>query len=190
MTDEPPHNLNQVPVMKVFFSGEGGVGKTTFVERFVTGIFNPNMIMTIGVNHAVKTMKTTDERDVTLQIWDLGGEDRFRFVVQNYVKGSNAGVVAFDLSRMSSYVNLEDWLEVIREVIPDTPIFLLGMKKDLAGDSIDVANYQELITKYNLEKLILTSSRTGEGVEETFKCLADQLPAEPQFYRKGKDSKE
>jgi len=170
--------------MKVFFSGEGGVGKTTFVERFVTGIFNPNMIMTIGVNHAVKTMKTTDERDVTLQVWDLGGEDRFRFVVQNYVKGSNAGVVAFDLTRMSSYVNLEEWLKVIREVIPDVPLFLLGMKKDLVDSSIDVENYQELITKYHLEKLILTSSRTGEGVEETFKSLADQLPSEPQFFRK------
>ena len=184
MTDIPPRNLNQVPVMKCFFSGEGGVGKTTFVERFVTGIFNPNMIMTIGVNHSVKTMQTTDGRDVTLQIWDLGGEDRFRFVVQNYVKGSNAGVVAFDLTRMSSYINLENWLEVIREVIPNTPIFLLGMKKDLVGDSIDMENYQELITKYHLEKLILTSSRSGEGVEETFKSLADQLPSEPQFFRK------
>ncbi|WP_457557710.1 Rab family GTPase [Candidatus Harpocratesius sp.] len=182
--EEINDNTSQIPVMKVFFAGEGGVGKTTFVERFVTGMFNPNMIMTIGVNHAVKTLKTSDGRDVTLQVWDLGGEARFRFVVQNYVRGSNAGAVCFDLTRMSTYINLEEWVEIIREVVPDIPIYLIGMKKDLAGDEIEITTYQELIQKYHLEKLILTSSMTGEGVDETFLSLANHLPLEPEFFRK------
>ncbi|MHA1777094.1 MAG: Rab family GTPase [Promethearchaeota archaeon] len=173
----------QIPVMKVFFAGEGGVGKTTFVERFVTGMFNPSMIMTIGVNHAVKTMKTSDGRNVTLQVWDLGGEERFRFVVQNYVKGSNAGAVCFDLTRMSTYLNLDEWLGIIREILPDIPLYLLGMKRDLAEGDVDVDNYQDLIDKYHLERLILTSSVTGEGVDETFQSMADQLPTEPEFFR-------
>ena len=69
--------MSEIPVCKVFIAGAGGVGKTTLVNRTVTGLFNPNLILTIGVNHAVKTLTTADERKVTLQIWDLGGEDRF-----------------------------------------------------------------------------------------------------------------
>lgn len=183
-SDIPAPDMTQIPVMKVFFSGEGGVGKTTIVERFVTGIFNPNMIMTIGVNHAVKTLQTSDGRNVTLQIWDLGGEDRFRFVVQNYVRGSNAGVVAFDLTRMSSLVNLADWLDIIREVVPDIPLYLVGMKKDLVEEIPPDDNYKEIMEKYNLKEFLMTSSVTGEGVDETFQHLADHLPPDPQFFRK------
>jgi len=48
---------------------------------------------------------------------------------------------------------------------------------------VDVDNYQDLIDKYHLERLILTSSVTGEGVDETFQSMADQLPTEPEFFR-------
>ncbi|UYP47658.1 hypothetical protein NEF87_003943 [Candidatus Lokiarchaeum ossiferum] len=180
--------MSEIPVMKVFFAGEGGVGKSTMVERIVTGIFNDKLIMTIGVNHAVKTMKTDDGRDVTLQIWDIGGEDRFRFVVQSYVKGSSAGVIAFDTTRMSTYLHLTHWLDIIRETIPSAPLFLVGMKSDLDTANLDRDQYKELVEKYHLEELIFTSSKTGENIEETFQKLANCLPQIPQYYRKAEEA--
>ncbi len=175
---------NDVPVMKVFFSGEGGVGKSTMIERIVTGQFNPNLIMTIGVNHAVKDMQTTDGRNVTLQIWDIGGEDRFKFVLETYIKGSTAGVVAFDTSRLSSFLHLSNWLDVIRKVLPTQPIFLIGMKSDSTNANLDRDVYQEIIDKYHLEDLIFTSSKNGENIDTTFQKLADCLPVIPEYYRK------
>ncbi|MHA1583912.1 MAG: Rab family GTPase [Promethearchaeota archaeon] len=168
--------MKEVPVIKVFFGGEGGVGKSTFVERFVTGIFNEKMIMTIGVNHAVKNMKTSDGRQVILQVWDIGGEERFRFVARKYIRGSTTGVVGFDINRHRSLVNLEDWLAIIREELPTQPIFLVGMKNDIPDALADREFCDKLLNKYHLEELILTSSKTGENVEETFQKLADCLP--------------
>ena len=154
------------------------------VDRTVTGMFNPNLILTIGVNHAVKTLTTTGEnpRKVTLQIWDLGGEDRFKFVVKNYVKGSTAGIVAFDTTRFSTYQNLSEWLDIIRVVLPTQPIYLVGMKIDLESANIDPSNYQDLIKKYNLTDLIFTSAKSGAHVDRTFQLLADQLPALPKYF--------
>jgi Ras-related protein Rab-11A len=176
--------MPDIPVMKIFLAGEGGVGKSTMVERFITGYFNPNMILTIGVNHGVKNMTTSDGRDLTLQIWDLGGEDRFRFVVRNYVKGSSAGLVVFDTTRYSSYLNLSHWLDIIREILPETPIFLVGAKVDIEASNRDPQQYQEILKKYHLKDILFTSSKTGEKVDHAFQMLADCLPSDPHFYRK------
>jgi small GTP-binding protein len=176
--------MSETPVIKVFFAGEGGIGKSTMVERIVTGKFNDSLILTIGVNHSIKNMKTSDGRDVTLQIWDIGGEDRFRFVVQSYVKGSTAGVIGFDATRMSTYLRLTHWLDIIREILPATPIFLVGMKSDLEESSHAFEDYSDILQKYNLKELIFTSSKTGHNVEYTLTKMADCLPQVPQFYRK------
>ena len=111
------------------------------------------------------------KRKVTLQIWDLGGEDRLKFVVKNYVKGSTAGIVAFDTTRFSTYQNLSEWLDIIREALPTQPIFLVGMKTDLETANIDPVNYQDLIKQYHLSDLIFTSSKSSGNVDHTYSAI-------------------
>ena len=175
--------MTEIPVIKIFVAGPGSVGKTTMVERYVTGIFNPKMILTIGVNHAVKTVKTSDGRECTLQIWDLGGEERFRFFLEGYIKGSTAGMAAFDLSSFSTYEALRDWLVLIRKMLPDIPLLLIGMKADLKKAQKNVSLYQSYMKEFHLEELIFTSSKTGENIEHIFQKLADYLPKEPLYFR-------
>ena len=63
---------------KICIFGDGGVGKTTLVQRYVTGQFSQSTKMTIGVDIVTKQVQIEDWF-VTLQIWDFGGEARFRF---------------------------------------------------------------------------------------------------------------
>ena len=63
---------------KICIFGDGGVGKTTLVQRYVTGQFSQSTKMTIGVDIVTKHVQIEDWF-VTLQIWDFGGEERFRF---------------------------------------------------------------------------------------------------------------
>jgi small GTP-binding protein len=166
--------MSEAPLMKVFIAGEGGVGKSSMVERFVKGVFNPNMIMTIGVSHSVKFVTASNGKKVELQIWDLGGEDRFRFVVPAYIKGSTAGLVVFDTTRYSTYKNLErEWMELIRDNLPDTPIILIGAKMDSGDSNNDPESYEELMKKFHVDEILFTSAKTGENVEKVFKRLAD-----------------
>lgn len=162
-------------IVKIFVSGEGGVGKTTLIKRYCTGQFFPNTLMTIGVEFAVKTLPHFD--DITLQIWDLGGEDRFRFIVPNYVRGAYGGLLVFDLTRFLTFTNLEDWLNIIRKAVSDIPVILVGTKNDIAD--------KRAVTKDAIEEYVAatpeitcyveTSSKTGHNIDTLFDTLVKKM---------------
>jgi len=71
-------------VLKIITTGEGGVGKTTLLHRYVEGKFLADTRMTLGVEFFLKEIDL-DGNKVLLQIWDFGGQERFRFLLKNYV---------------------------------------------------------------------------------------------------------
>jgi len=75
--------LGSVLVLKVMVAGNGGVGKTTLLRKFVSGTFDAATGMTIGVQFHVKEV-TFDGQPVSLQLWGLGGQDHFRFMLPSY----------------------------------------------------------------------------------------------------------
>jgi small GTP-binding protein len=155
-------------IMKVFLAGEGGVGKTTMVDRYVNGVFNPNTIMTIGTNFAVKRVQLSNGTDLTLQIWDLGGEQRFAFMIPQYIKGAEGGLLVFDTTRFTSYRNLPNWVKIIRDTVPDMPLILVGTKIDLENASLDEEMYRQFAEENNMVGVVLSSSKNGAGVDDAF----------------------
>ncbi|MHA1618172.1 MAG: ADP-ribosylation factor-like protein, partial [Promethearchaeota archaeon] len=68
---------------KILMLGSSSTGKTSLSERYITGLFNPNIKLTVGVEFYVKTV-AYGGKQIKLQIWDLGGESRFRFLLPTY----------------------------------------------------------------------------------------------------------
>ena len=169
----------QDAMFKVCIVGDGGVGKTCLVNRYLTGIFKSDSTMTIGVDFLLKTVEI-DNKKVALQIWDFAGEDRFRFLLPSYVRGASMGIFMFDITRNASLTKLTDWLEVFRKGTvdenPEVPIFMVGGKLDLhdrrsvySKDAVDMAK------KYSLYDYIECSAKTGENVELIFYKIARAL---------------
>ena len=169
----------QDALFKVCIFGDGGVGKTSLVKRYLTGLFTGDSGMTLGVDFHMKKFEFHDKR-VSLQIWDFAGEDRFRFLLPGYVKGASGGIFMFDITRRSSLRNFNDWLEIFKQGTNDmnfdVPIIMIGGKLDLhdrrsvySKDAVDMAK------KYNLLDYIECSAKTGENVELIFYKLALEL---------------
>ncbi len=78
-------------MFKLCIFGDGGVGKTTLVKRYLTGVFAGDTTMTIGVDFHIKKLNI-EGKEVGLQIWDFAGEDRFRFLLPSYVFGTSGGI--------------------------------------------------------------------------------------------------
>ncbi|MFX0056862.1 MAG: Rab family GTPase [Candidatus Hodarchaeota archaeon] len=162
-------------ILKILTAGEGGVGKTTLLHRFVEGRFSAETKMTIGVEFFLKELDVNDHH-CTLQLWDFGGQERFRFLLESYVLGAKGALLMFDLTRPMTLENLEQWINICRKNDPNLPILFLGTKKDLV-DEITVDDNFALSFKdqFNLFDYLRVSSKSGENVQNAFNMITKKI---------------
>ena len=58
--------------------GDGGVGKTSIMKRYVNKKFDPNKIATSGVDFCSVKYRSEEGEDCRVKIWDTAGQERFR----------------------------------------------------------------------------------------------------------------
>lgn len=162
-------------VLKVLTGGDGGVGKTTLLHRYVEGKFSSETKMTIGVEFFLKELMIDDQK-VLLQLWDFGGQERFRFLLKSYVIGARGALLMFDLTRAMSLERIPEWVNICRKENPNLPILFLGSKADLSDDmniSKDyIMSYKE---DFNLYDYLEVSSKTGQNVESAFESVTREI---------------
>lgn len=167
-------------VFKVIIIGSGAVGKTSLLHRFVENQFSFRYKLTIGADFLSKTVEGYPKPNMTckLQIWDIGGQDRYKFLRASFFDGANGALVVFDLSRQRTFDELEEWLSDLREFAGvDTPFILIGNKVDLIediGESFDFKSTEDF-AKREKSSFIFTSAKTGENVEEAFLTLTQKM---------------
>lgn len=161
-------------VFKLCIFGDGGVGKTTMTQKYVTGIFDEATRMTIGTDFHIKKLKI-EGLEVLLQIWDFAGERQFRFMLPSYVRGASGGIFMYDITRFSSIKNISEWLSVMQEGLKPgekIPIVAAGSKCDLEDKRAISKGMVELVAKdRELIGPIECSAKTGQNVEEIFQII-------------------
>jgi small GTP-binding protein len=117
---------------------------------------------------------------VALQIWDFGGEERFRFLLKNYARGSFGGIYMYDITRMMTTTSIEQWMTSFRSAllreVNEVPAIIVGGKIDLEEDrGVYKEEAERLKENYNFLELIECSSKTGENVELIFEILVKEI---------------
>ncbi|MBN2154158.1 MAG: GTP-binding protein [Candidatus Lokiarchaeota archaeon] len=172
----------QTFILKVVVGGAGGVGKTTLLHRYLHGLFKEDTTMTIGVSFVSKEVSRPNAK-IKLSLWDLGGQDRFRFLQKSYIQGARAGVVFFDMTRLDTMLQVKEWVKMFRDgVSPQMPIVLAGGKYDIVDPDMlsDVNDYaKEVVEQLNLSAYFTTSSKNGLNVDELFNHVVDTVLFQP-----------
>ncbi len=164
--------LNRKLLFKICVVGDGGVGKSTMIQRLLTDLFIAQKI-TIGTDLATYDVKINEDMMVKLQIWDFAGERRFRIFLPNYARGATGCLLCYDITRHTSFQSLEEWYGIVNDNA-NSPVYLLvGEKLDLADmrRSVDRAQAESFKDKHNLDYFFETSSKNGENNKEIFNIL-------------------
>lgn len=152
--------------------GDAAVGKTSMIKQYIKGSFAKDYKMTIGTDIFTKDV-ITDEHTITLSIWDIAGQERFKFFRQSFYRGASGAMVVFDLTRYPTFnPNVVNWLKELWGFTGRIPVILIGNKVDLA----DLRNVRENDVQTFADKIpckyIETSAKTGIHIDESFKELA------------------
>ncbi len=153
------------------------VGKTSLMKQYVHNSFTPQYKATIGADFLSKEI-ISEEKLITMQIWDTAGQEKFQSVQGVFYKGSDACMLVFDLTSPPSFQNIHKWKEEFllhsNTANPDTfPFVLVGNKADLAEErKITSAKALQWCKENKGIPYYETSAKTAEKVREAFEDLA------------------
>ena len=163
--------------VKVIVSGDGGVGKTSFLNRLVHDSFYEDNKLTRGVDFYSKNIKVNGI-ELNFIMWDFAGQSQFKTLLNDFIDGSIAAVILFDLTRINTIENVYEWIKNL-EPFGNLPILLIGTKSDLitSSDTQAIDNYiLDIVNEYeNIINYLKISSKTGENIKNAFEILIGNL---------------
>jgi len=160
---------------KVVLLGEGSVGKTSLVVRYVKNLFNPSHVTTIQASFLSKRLNI-DGKSVNLSIWDTAGQERFHALGPIYYRESNGAVLVYDITDNNSFVKVKNWVKELRSQLGTTvTLAIVGNKIDLeksrAVDAEEALSYAKSVGA----KHYTTSAKLNQGLNELFLDLTKRM---------------
>ena len=165
---------------KLVLMGEGGVGKTSLVRRFVLNEYQDAYLHTVGtrVNKIELTIPHGADTEVQMDmaIFDIMGQKGFRDLVrETYYHGAGALMAVCDLTQKDSLSALDEWIPPALEITGDVPLYLVVNKKDMEVQRAISDEEIHRAAETFAAPYILTSALTGEFVEDVFNALAIEM---------------
>jgi len=167
---------------KVVLLGEGCVGKTSLVLRYVENKFNDAHQSTIQASFLTKKL-IVNSTQISLAIWDTAGQERFHALGPIYYRDSNGAVLVYDVTDSDSLVKVKTWVKELRKMLGmNVFLAIVGNKIDLLPQKEQSAPHTNPIIaeaiKYSdsaSAKHFCTSAKVNKGIDEMFLDLTRRM---------------
>jgi len=164
--------MENIPTFKLILVGDGGVGKTTFVKRHLTGEFEKKYVATLGVEvHPLKFH--TSQGQICFNVWDTAGQEKFGGLRDGYYIQGQCAIIMFDVTSRMTYKNVPNWHRDLVRVCENIPIVLVGNKVDVKDRKVKPKSIT-FHRKKNLQYYDI-SARSNYNFEKPFLWLARKL---------------
>lgn len=158
---------------KVVILGDGGVGKTSLLNKFVEKTFEQDYKSTIGTNIMRIDYKVMENVTVGFALWDLAGQQFFQKVRTMYLQGCQAALFVYDVTRPETLYNLTNWRKELNAVAgAEVKSLIVGNKSDLTEErQVSFEEGKKVADELGISYLE-TSAKTGDNVNRAFGALA------------------
>jgi len=166
-------------IKKVCLLGDNAVGKTSLIKKYVFDSFDDKYIATIGTKTVKKELNVDyfgKPLNLTLMIWDILGQKEYRNLQSMSFEGTSAALMVCDITRPETLESLETyWIGAIEKVAGKVPMIFLANKCDLVENTAITEETMKKIAEKYSATFFVTSAKTGENVETSFKLLGRQV---------------
>ena len=100
--------------LKFVLVGDGTAGKTSIAVRYTSENFEQVYKQTIGLDFFLKRIVLAGNINVSIQLWDIGGQTIGGKMIETYLSGAQAVLFVYDITNQSTFDNLEDWWETVQ----------------------------------------------------------------------------
>ncbi|XP_056626219.1 ras-related protein Rab-28 [Triplophysa dalaica] len=165
--------------LKIVLLGDGASGKTSLSTRFAQEAFGKQYKQTIGLDFFLKRITLPGNLNVTLQVWDIGGQTIGGKMLDKYIYGAQGVLLVYDITNSQSFENLEDWLNMVRKTNEESDtqpvISLIGNKIDLEHmRTVKMEKHQRFCQENGLMSQFV-SAKTGDSACLCFQRLAAEI---------------
>lgn len=161
-------------LFKIVTVGSAAVGKTSIIVRYMTGRFRDYYAPTLGADFAIKDLQV-DDRNVKLQIWDMGSQDFLGKVRAAYYQGTRGVIYVYDLTRRDTFDQLWQWKKEVDAHTHGPKILIVANKADLANErQVTEEEGADLARKFFADYKEV-SVKLNQGVDETFLEMGRQI---------------
>ena len=159
---------------KLIVLGSQAVGKTTLINCFLGTSKSFDYRPTLGVSLSSKEfyIQGLKEETISLEIYDLAGQEYFKRVRRHYYTGANCAFVIYDIAKRETFEEaINFWVKDVREVLGDVPLILIGNKIDLE-EKREINKEEAMKRAEDIRSFFIeTSALNNINVQDTFKII-------------------
>ncbi|ODV96024.1 hypothetical protein PACTADRAFT_49443 [Pachysolen tannophilus NRRL Y-2460] len=163
---------------KIVIVGDGSCGKTSLLYVFTLGEFPTEYHPTVFENYVTRCR--VDGKSVELALWDTAGQEEYERLRPLSYSNASVILIGFAIDVPDSIENAATkWIDEVSKYCPNTPVLLVGLKKDLRDDetvegkrSVAFKRGEQVAREIGAKKYIECSSLNGEGVDDVFEYAA------------------
>lgn len=161
---------------KFLLVGDGGVGKTSIVQRLCHDDFSEITEQTVGVEFLPYSLNV-DDNLIKLQIWDTAGQEQYKALGKTYYRNAVGVMLVFSLDQEDSFQHVNEWLDEVRSACnPNAEILLIGNKVDLVEQrQVTQAQINEFTDVNCLPPCLEVSAKNNSNIKEAFNILSRNI---------------
>jgi small GTP-binding protein len=163
-------------VHKIVLLGDSQVGKTSLIQRYVYDTLSPDMTRTIGAVLHVKTLEMDGEYHKQV-IWDLGGEESFAQLREQYCANASAAFFVFDRTNLESLQHIDNWLNALYSSAGRVTVIAIENKIDLESVITDeqIRGILEARELQHIQTSALENTNVNVAFEELVKKIRERI---------------
>eukprot|EP00026_Physarum_polycephalum_P015261 Phypoly_transcript_15900.p1 GENE.Phypoly_transcript_15900~~Phypoly_transcript_15900.p1 ORF type:complete len:183 (+),score=22.99 Phypoly_transcript_15900:266-814(+) len=158
--------------LNVLILGDSRTGKSSLVKQYTDETCSTDYRPTLS-SECIKKDFYFNDTEITLQIWDTPGEERFHNLHNTEYLNIHCGILVFDVGDELSFEHLTLWKDEFLFVHGEVPLIVIGNKVDL--DSHRTVSHHRIQNwcQANGEVMYFDTSATASiNVEQAFYTIS------------------